>query len=319
MIIKEKRIEGYTYIYSLVDPFTNEIRYVGKTVNPRERYKEHLKEKYNTRKCNWVQSLLLKGVEPEFMVLDIVKTEEWEFWERHYISLYKSWGFNLTNHTEGGKDPLIVPKYGSENSFNIPWVREKIAERSKNMKGKSLEEIYGEKKALEIKEKIKLGGKEAREAGRIRKNYKKGKESPLYGIKKTQETKDKISKANMGERNGQYGVKKTKEQKEYLSNLFKGKSKSQETKDKISKANKGKKQSQETKDKVKATRIKNKIGFKGTVYQYTLDLILVEKHASLKEAAIKIGKSEANISTVLNGKAVKAYGFRWSRVPLELE
>ncbi len=314
MIIKEKRIQGYTYIYSLVDPFTKAPRYVGKTINPRERYKEHLKENYNTRKCNWVQSLLRKDAEPEFVVLDVVKTEEWEFWECHYISLYKSWGFNLTNHTEGGKDPLIVPKYGSENSFNIPWVREKIAQRSRDIKGKSIEEIYGEKKALEIKEKIKLSQKEAREQGRVRKNYKKGKDNPLYGIERTQEAKDKISKANKGEKNGQYGVKKTEEQKEYLSNLFKGREKSQETKDKISKANKGKKHSLEHKERIRSMNIGNQNpNFKGIIYQYTKDLVLIQSFADLKQVELFLSKSIANVSANINGKLKSAYGFIWTR------
>ena len=35
-------------------------------------------------------------------VIDEVNLEMWEFWEQYYISLFKSWGFNLVNSTDGG-------------------------------------------------------------------------------------------------------------------------------------------------------------------------------------------------------------------------
>lgn len=35
-------------------------------------------------------------------ILDTVNVCDWQFWEIHYISLMKSFGFNLTNHTNGG-------------------------------------------------------------------------------------------------------------------------------------------------------------------------------------------------------------------------
>ena len=35
-----------TFIYTLSDPITNEIRYVGKTKNPSDRLKGHIKESY---------------------------------------------------------------------------------------------------------------------------------------------------------------------------------------------------------------------------------------------------------------------------------
>ena len=35
-------------------------------------------------------------------LLDLVPTKEWKFWEKYYISLFKSWGFKLENKNEGG-------------------------------------------------------------------------------------------------------------------------------------------------------------------------------------------------------------------------
>lgn len=55
--------------------------YIGKTKNEKQRFMKHK----------------IKYPESSIEVLDEVPTEEWKFWERYYISLYKSWGFILEN------------------------------------------------------------------------------------------------------------------------------------------------------------------------------------------------------------------------------
>lgn len=92
-----------TYIYTLTDPITNKIRYIGKANNIKARLRGHLSCKAKSRKNNWIKSLKNSGFTPIIEVLDEVSLSEWEFWERHYISLFKSWGFSLTNSTDGGE------------------------------------------------------------------------------------------------------------------------------------------------------------------------------------------------------------------------
>ena len=46
-----------------------------------------------------------KNEYPVIEVLDIVDDNEWIFWEQYWISLLKSWGFNLVNSTLGGENP----------------------------------------------------------------------------------------------------------------------------------------------------------------------------------------------------------------------
>jgi len=80
------------YIYSLENPLTNEIRYIGKTVNLENRLKGHLKEARNissktTYKVSWIRSLLKQGQEPILNIIDEVPSKDWEFWEKYYISL----------------------------------------------------------------------------------------------------------------------------------------------------------------------------------------------------------------------------------------
>ena len=89
-------------IYALLDPNTEQIRYVGKTVHcPKRRLQNHLHEKGNTYKCNWIKSL--NGKIPELLILDTVSKDDWIFWEQYWISQCKTWGFKLTNTTIGGE------------------------------------------------------------------------------------------------------------------------------------------------------------------------------------------------------------------------
>lgn len=92
-------------IYTLTDPITNEVRYVGKSQNPKKRLYEHIgesKRKCNTEKHFWINYLLSKGYKPVIDVVEECDNSEAEFFEIFYISLFKSWGFNLTNKTIGG-------------------------------------------------------------------------------------------------------------------------------------------------------------------------------------------------------------------------
>lgn len=103
------------YIYSLEDPETGEIRYVGKANNIKSRFYGHLNEKggKNTHKKNWINFLKSKGLKPVIKVLDEVSINEWKFWEKWWYQVLKSWGLNLTNTTVGG-DGLT---FGNNTSF----------------------------------------------------------------------------------------------------------------------------------------------------------------------------------------------------------
>lgn len=89
-------------IYLLLDPRTNAPKYIGKTNDISIRMYGHLSEKTLTKKNNWIKSLKNKGLKPTVEIIDEVPENEWQFWEMHYISLYKSWGFDLLNGDQGG-------------------------------------------------------------------------------------------------------------------------------------------------------------------------------------------------------------------------
>ena len=93
-----------TNIYTLTDPRTNEVRYVGKANNVKQRYKAHLNRarKHQTYKKNWLEQLRREGLKPIIDVIDVVPMGDWQYWETYWISQMKQWGFNLVNHTNGG-------------------------------------------------------------------------------------------------------------------------------------------------------------------------------------------------------------------------
>jgi hypothetical protein len=96
---------GLVYIYTLVDPKTNEIKYIGKTNNIELRLYTHTVKSSllkNNLRTAWIKSLKKQGLTPIIEELDCVNELEWKFWEKHYISLFKSWGFTLKNMTNGG-------------------------------------------------------------------------------------------------------------------------------------------------------------------------------------------------------------------------
>jgi hypothetical protein len=102
-------------IYILIDPLTNDVKYVGKTINIAKRLNRHISESKKTTKSHkkaWIKSLLKRGLEPIIEVIDEVLEEDWKFWESYWIEQFKCWGFNLTNDTSGGD---------GVDKGNIPW------------------------------------------------------------------------------------------------------------------------------------------------------------------------------------------------------
>lgn len=86
------------YLYTLKHPITNEIRYVGKTINLKRRYKQHLYDKRTTHKSSWVKSLKVLGLKPILTVIEECTVDTWQEREKYWITQFN----NLTNQLDGG-------------------------------------------------------------------------------------------------------------------------------------------------------------------------------------------------------------------------
>jgi hypothetical protein len=105
-----------TFIYGLYSSDDNEIRYVGKANDPKDRLRKHLYEcrknnnENKTHKCCWIRNVLNKGEKINYVVLDECEIDKWEGLECKYMGLYD----NLTNTSKGGIG-------GSPRSFNLSY------------------------------------------------------------------------------------------------------------------------------------------------------------------------------------------------------
>jgi hypothetical protein len=98
-----------THIYGLVDPTTNELRYVGKTVvKPSRRALSHRWLARNAPRKNhvqaWLAGLHVKGHEPEIVTIETVPAGgDWVEAEQFWIAYFRMIGANLCNLTIGGE------------------------------------------------------------------------------------------------------------------------------------------------------------------------------------------------------------------------
>ncbi len=92
-------------VYSLVEPNSDVVRYIGCTRRtPEKRLERHLNQPYKSPKNDWIKSLKLQGLRPEMnVIVDGLTEEEAYLMEKEYIKLFKSVGARLTNVTTGGK------------------------------------------------------------------------------------------------------------------------------------------------------------------------------------------------------------------------
>jgi hypothetical protein len=137
--------------------------YVGKTKNqPNKREKSHQKRLND-------YSIILEVID---------KVDDWRYWEKHYITLFKNLGHILINQNSGGGGPEIVKdstkqKISQANKGTIHPIEGRLA-ASQKLKGRKL--------SPEQVEKIRLA--------------KTGKPNPKKG--KSDGPKPNVSKAHKG-------------------------------------------------------------------------------------------------------------------------
>ena len=125
------------YIYALVDPFTKQIRYIGKSVRPKERLTNHCNDKSVTWRTNWIQSILAKGKRPELLILQTLDdNEDWQLAESEWIKKAREMNWPLTNCTDGG-DGLVNPPEEVRQKIITTWTGRKHSEETKILIGQA--------------------------------------------------------------------------------------------------------------------------------------------------------------------------------------
>ena len=211
-------LTGDRLVYALVDPFTGETRYVGKSTTGLNRPKEHFRpsqwKSARTHKQRWIRKTIKNGKTPIIFILfstQVIDDEELSAAEVYWINYFRENGSNLTNATLGGE--------GAPGRQHTEDAKEKI---SASRRGKP----------------TTLGHKHSEESKKKMSNAKKGRTL-------TKEHKEKISESLVGNKRA-LGYKHTEEFKNRKSQM----AISEETRRKMSEAQQGRKHSPETRLKM---------------------------------------------------------------------
>lgn len=173
----EQTIKDTWTIYALVDPETDQIRYVGFTsCRPGKRLNQHCctKRDPNTHKSNWIKSLLSRGLRPVIRTLE-TGVGDWAACEKKWITQLRAEGHPLTNLSDGGEG-TVGCQFSEERKRKIS-----IAHRgriiSQEQREKISKALMGRKRDPEVHARII---------------------AKMKGRKVSEETRRKISIANKG-------------------------------------------------------------------------------------------------------------------------
>lgn len=95
----------YAYIYTLSDPRSGEVRYVGKSFDVRQRYRGHLSCAEKNHRGYWLRQLKAAGLAPIITVVQTIydtSDQSWEIAERFWIAILRGCGCRLVNSDSGG-------------------------------------------------------------------------------------------------------------------------------------------------------------------------------------------------------------------------
>jgi hypothetical protein len=115
-----------TFIYGLKEKGTDLIRYVGKSNNVKIRFRKHLVESknLNTHKDCWINSVLSKGGNIEYVIIEEVFFDDWPQKEIYWINKLSK-ANNLVNHAQGGKGGKPIKYQLSYDQYKI-WIKNNI-------------------------------------------------------------------------------------------------------------------------------------------------------------------------------------------------
>lgn len=104
MKTQEKYFDGF--IYGLVDPRFNKIKYIGSTVDIKTRYNQHLFENGNNAKSKWICELKENGLNPILIILENINNmNDLGIREKFWYNFYKKEG--LYNTQPPGRQVIL--------------------------------------------------------------------------------------------------------------------------------------------------------------------------------------------------------------------
>lgn len=208
------------YIYMFRNKLNNKC-YVGKTIDVKRRYQEHINRPTDSRIHNAITKYGIDNF--DFVVLEHIQREsiddlnnEMNRLEMYYIQEYDSYksGYNLTIGGEGTSGAVLseetkkaqgVAKLGDKNPMKSPELRQRVSNTLKEYYKKNPPKPHSEETIQKIRES-KLGEKNPMYG-------KHGELNPSYGVdwtknispEKMEEFRRKCSERSRGDKNPMYG------------------------------------------------------------------------------------------------------------------
>lgn len=259
-------------IYTLSDPRTGEIRYVGFTKKELAvRLKNHIKKSKSgtkdsyTHVLNWIKKLSEDNLKPKIETIELCNEDNWKECEKFWIQQLRVWGFRLTNLTDGG-DGLSNPSKETREKISF-------ANKGKKRTPEQIElhrqTIIGRKLSEEHKKKISLTSPRFWKGKKMSEFAKQKMSISKTGYKHSEETKTNISINN--------------------SRYWAGKNMSEETKQKLRNSSKRK-----------------------SIDQFTKEGKFIRTWDSISQASRETHIQKIHIISCCKGKSKSAGGFFWS-------
>ncbi len=157
------------YIYGLVDPRTEQIRYVGQTKDIKRRLRNHLndaKRGVKSHKHSWIRKLLAEKIKPKTTVIEKCNSRNADEREEYWIAYYRETEAGLTNQTDGGygargyerteEEKKIISERmkGNKHGLGNKHTEEYKRESSERQKGRVFTEEHKENLSKAMKESV---------------------------------------------------------------------------------------------------------------------------------------------------------------------
>lgn len=243
-------------IYTLHDPDTMAVRYVGFTSKTLEKrlnghiYAARFMLSDTSHRMNWIRSILNSDKIPVIKLVEIVSEGIWQERERFWISHFRSIGCDLTNSCDGG--------IGTINPSKETREKMSAANRGRILSDKTREKISaagrGRVHSHETKEKMTAAWRRNKRA----QEHLQRLSSANIGRKRSRQTREKIGNASRGRKHtmetklkmsaAHLGISHTKAARDKISNSLRGRKQSAEHLEKLSIIRRGKKLSPERRE-----------------------------------------------------------------------
>jgi group I intron endonuclease len=196
-----------TFIYGLIDPRINELRYIGKSNEPERRLWDHLHTNDKTHKTNWFGNLKQDGFKPELVVLEEIYEHLWQDAEIWWIAYMKALGANLTNHGAGGEGVDATPEIRKKMSDSaIKRVKSEPPRQPWGFSGEK-HHLFGKKLPAWQKAVFTMKGKtHTEESIRKMEVAQLGEKNGMFGKHHTIESNKSNSIAHTGSNSSQFGI-----------------------------------------------------------------------------------------------------------------